>query len=138
LDPAAAIEPERPGLYRADPEQSSGCPRIPGQARPDLVLIRRLYHVQGLLAVTHRAAEDDETVVDQPVHESRVIVPAVLIPDRAGEIPARAVNQPHREIGHARTVLTSSRRIPTAGSGARRWPSLATDQTRAQLLTGAG
>jgi hypothetical protein len=35
--PRAAIEPERPGLYRADPEQSGG-------------------HVQGLLAVTHQGA----------------------------------------------------------------------------------
>jgi hypothetical protein len=31
---------------------------------PDLVLICRLDHVQGLFAVADRAAEDDEAIID--------------------------------------------------------------------------
>ena len=34
-----------------------------------------------------------------------MLIPAVLVPDMARGIPARAVHQPHREIGHGRSVL---------------------------------
>jgi len=54
LDATGAVEPERPGLYRADPEQSGGSPRILCQPRLDLVLIRRLYHADA--AVCGQAA----------------------------------------------------------------------------------
>ena len=88
-----AVEPERPGLYRADPEQAGRCPGVCCETCPYFVLICGLDGVQGLLAVTNRAAEDKEAIVDEPVHECRVLIPAVLIPDLARGIPAWAVNQ---------------------------------------------
>jgi hypothetical protein len=60
--------------------------------------------MQGPVTGAERAAEDEEAVLDQPVHERRMLVPAVLAADRAGGIPARAVHQRHRESGHAATV----------------------------------
>jgi hypothetical protein len=38
---------------------------------PDLVLIRGLDDVQGLLAAADRAAEDDEAIADKPVRDRR-------------------------------------------------------------------
>src|ERR1700684_4610701 len=90
----AAVEPQRPG--------------IPGQACGDVALVARLDHVQGLLAGADRAADDDEPVVDQLVHEGRVLIPAVLLPDRARGVPAWAVHQPDREVGHGRSVLAAA------------------------------
>src|SRR5690242_2320231 len=59
----AAVEPECPGLYRADPEQSGRRPGICGKMCPYLVLICGLDGMQGLLAVTNWAAENDEAIV---------------------------------------------------------------------------
>ena len=99
-----AIEPERPGLYRADPEQSGRRPRVCGKTCPYFVLIRGLDGMQGLLAVTNRAADDDKAVVDEPVHECCVPGPALLVPDLTRGVPLWAVDQPHGEIGHACSV----------------------------------
>ena|ERR1022692_283913 len=84
--PWAAVEPECPGLYGGDPQQPGQCPGILGKACPDLVLIGGCHDMQGLFAITDRAAEDDEAIIDQPVHEGRVLIPGVLIPvlTRAG------------------------------------------------------
>jgi tetratricopeptide (TPR) repeat protein len=57
--PWAAVEPERPWLYRADLEQSSAGPRILGQACLDLVLIWGLDDMQGLLAAAARGVYQD-------------------------------------------------------------------------------
>ncbi len=54
LNATAGARARARGLYRADPEQSGGCPRIPCQPRPDLVLIRRLYRADA--AVCGQAA----------------------------------------------------------------------------------
>ena len=88
----AAVQPKRPAFYRADAEQPSRRPGIPGEARPDLILVRRLDHVQRLFAITDGATEDDKAIIDEPVHESRVLIPAILVPYLAGRIPARTVN----------------------------------------------
>jgi hypothetical protein len=104
----AAVEPERPGLYRADPEQPGRRPGICGKTWLYFVFVRGLDDVQGLLAVTNRAAEDDEAIADEPVHECRVSGPALLVPDLPRGVPARAVDQPYREIGHARSVRTNT------------------------------
>src|SRR5215831_3382773 len=106
--PGAAVEPECPRLYRADLEQAGRRPGILGQARCDLVFIRSLDDVQGLLAAADRAAEDDKAVLDEPVHECRVLIPPVLVADLTRGIPAWAVDQPHREIGHVRSVLAAA------------------------------
>ena len=87
-------------------------PGISGQARPDLVLIRSPDQVQGLLAVADRSAQDDKAVTNGPVHELGVFVPGLLTPDLAQQIPLRAVNQPHREMGYTRSLPTADRCIP--------------------------
>ena len=62
----AAVKPECPGLYRADPEQSGRRPGICGKMCPYLVLIRGFDGMQGLLAVTNWAAENDEAISTSP------------------------------------------------------------------------
>src|SRR2546430_7817628 len=44
------------------------------------------------------------TLFRSPVHECRVPGPALLVADLARGVPAWAVDQPDREIGHARSV----------------------------------
>lgn len=68
--------------------------------------------MQGLLAVADRAAQDDKAVINEPVHELGVLVSGLLTPDLAQRISLRAVNQPHREMGHTRSLPTADRRIP--------------------------
>src|SRR5450432_2635787 len=92
--PRATVQPERPGLL------SKACPNLP--------LISGLDDVQGLLALADWAAEDDKAIVDQPIHEGGVLIPGVLNPDLTRGVPARAVGQPHREIGHGQRVLTAT------------------------------
>ena len=86
--PWAAVEPECPGFYRGDPQQSGQRPGILSKACPDLVLICGLNDVQGLLAIADRTAEDDEAIIDKPVHEGRMLIPGVLIPDLTRTVPA--------------------------------------------------
>jgi hypothetical protein len=75
---------------------------------PYLVLICGLDGMQGLLAVTNRAAENDKAIAGEPVHECRVPGPAVLVPYLTRGVPAWAVDQPYRKIGHARSVRAIS------------------------------
>jgi hypothetical protein len=58
--------------------------------------------VQGLLAVANGATEDEEAVVDKPIHERRVLIPGVLLPDLAGGVPGWPVHKPDREMRHGR------------------------------------
>ena len=53
---------------------------------------------RGLLAVADWAAEDDKAIIDEPLHECRVPIPGLLVPDLTRRVPARAVDQPHREL----------------------------------------
>src|SRR5579872_5941824 len=73
-----AVKPERPRLDHTDLQQPGAGPRILRKPRRDVLLTGGLDHVQGLLAVADRAAQDQEAVVDQPVHEGRVLAPAVM------------------------------------------------------------
>src|SRR5215467_292600 len=61
----AAVEPERPGLNRPDLQQPGRRPRIFGEACRDLALLGCLDDVQGLAALSNRAAENDEAVIDE-------------------------------------------------------------------------
>src|SRR5580693_4368911 len=84
----AAVQPERPGLYRADLEHSGGSPGIIGETFLDCVLIRRLDHMQGLLTVADWATQDDKAVIDECVHKCRVLIPCLLVPDLTRRVPA--------------------------------------------------
>jgi hypothetical protein len=70
----------------------------------DFSLIYGLDNVQGLLTVADGPAEDLKPSIDEPVKEGCVLIPALLITDPARGIPARPVNQPHREISRRRNV----------------------------------
>lgn len=92
LRPAAG--PECPGLYRADPEQPGRRPEIRGKTCPYFVLVRGLDDMQGLLAVTNWAAEDNKAITGKPAYECHVPGPAPLVPDLPRGVPAWAVDQP--------------------------------------------
>jgi hypothetical protein len=64
--------------------------------------------VQGLLAIADWATEDDKAIINQSVHECGVLIPCLLVPDRTRGVPAWAMDQPHREISHDRSVLTAT------------------------------
>src|SRR5215475_9437882 len=114
LRSAAAVEPECPGLNRPDPQQPRHRPRVRTEARLDLALVGRLDDVQRPVALAERAADDDEPIVHQAVHEGCVLIPAILGPDLARRIPARTVDQCHREVGHGRRVLPVTDRTVAA------------------------
>ena len=78
--------------------------------------------MQGLLAVADRAAQDDKAVTNEPVHELGVLVSGLLTPDLAQRISLRAVNRPHREIGHTRSLrdrspLAAGHSVAVVGAG---------------------
>src|SRR5579859_3360361 len=116
-----AVKPERPRLDHTDLQQPGAGPRILREARPDVLLTGGLDHMQGLLAVPDWATQDQEAVVDQPVHEGRVLVPPVLLPDGPRRIPAGAVYQPDREVCHGRTVLAATDSHSAARGGVGRY-----------------
>ena len=60
----------------------SSCPRRGGR---DGLLGRRVDDVQHLAVALERAAEQDEAVLDQLVHDPRVLVPAVLLAQVAAQ-----------------------------------------------------
>ena len=91
-------------LYLADPQQPGLRPGIGGQTCLYLILIRSLEDMQGLLAASNGAAENDETIRHEPVHEGRMLGPAFLLTDLTRRVPTSAVDQPHRENSHARSV----------------------------------
>jgi hypothetical protein len=61
-----------------------------------------------LLPVADRPAEDDEAIINEPVHECRVLILAILVPDLARGIPACPVNESYRVVSHDRSVLTAT------------------------------
>src|SRR5215211_873343 len=73
-------QPHPPRLDALD-GQHVARPRVVRQAAADRRLALSLDHVEGVLAVevTHGAAEDDEALLDERVHEGRVLVPPVLL-----------------------------------------------------------
>src|SRR4051812_7025820 len=84
----AAVEQDPPALdaHRA---QQLRLPRVDREARADLLLARRVDDVQHPRSVTERAAQDDEPLLGERVHERGVLVPALLLAQVAGCVPAR-------------------------------------------------
>jgi hypothetical protein len=58
-------------------------PRILAEAPPDFVLIGRFNDMQRLALVSHRAANQDEPVLNEAVHERGMRVPVLLLADLA-------------------------------------------------------
>src|SRR5437764_15108875 len=77
-------------------------PRIARERGPNLFLRLRLDRVHDSVLVGERAAEHDETVVDETVHERRVGAPFGLLLHRARRIPVRpGAGEHYVEHGHA-------------------------------------
>jgi DNA-binding NarL/FixJ family response regulator len=104
----AAVEPDRPGLDPVDAQHAVAQPGVGGQPRGHLLGVRGLDGQQRPLAVADRAPEDDEALVEEPVHERAVLVPPRLLPARSAVVPRRAVLLGHQEDRHARTVGAGS------------------------------
>jgi MFS family permease len=68
-------------------------PRIVLEPQADLGLASDIDHQEEVLAVVlaHRAAEYDDALLDERVHEGRMFVPAGLLPRRAGTVPGRSL-----------------------------------------------
>ena len=117
-----AVKPDGPGLDRANSEHVRRGPRIIAQTCLNRGFVRGLDDQQGPLAVSERATEDHEAIVDEPVHEGGVIVPGTLLANRQRVVPVRAVRRREHEEGHDVNVPTgapadrSSARGEVAGS----------------------
>ena len=61
-------------------------------ARLDFVHICCLDDVQSLLPLADRAAENDEAIIDQSIHERRMIILGALVPDLTRGVRAWAVD----------------------------------------------
>jgi len=78
-------------------------PWISGHPVPDGLLVRGFNGKQRLAAV-ERTADDDESVIDESVHERCVRCPAVLVANRASRVPSRAVLHRYRKVRHDGTL----------------------------------
>ena len=85
----APVEPDRPGVDRIDHEMGLA-PRIAPERRADIVLRPCLDGEHDAELVGERAAENDEAVGDETVHEVCVLLPAGLLLERERRIPLRA------------------------------------------------
>src|SRR5439155_2424698 len=99
-------EPDRPRLHALD-RQHVARPWVVCEASPDHGLSPGIDDEHDLLAVavTHGAAENDDALVDQRVHESSMLVPAGLLPARPGVVPGRTLRERDQVvIGHVTSV----------------------------------
>jgi hypothetical protein len=82
-------------------------PRVVGEADADLRLAVHVHHEQNVIvqALPHWAAENDDALVRERIHERRVLLPPVLIAPAAGVIPAGTARLPdHGVVGHRARV----------------------------------
>src|SRR5918996_1948042 len=98
------VEADRPRVDRVDSEVRAG-PRIAGERRADGVLGLGLDYLRHAIFVGEGSAQDDETRVDEPVHERRVLGPAGLLLQRLLRVPLWAGAMEHdEEDRHARVL----------------------------------
>src|SRR3954454_3620328 len=84
---ATRVEPDLPRLDGLE-QQVRAAPRVGREALADLVLRPRLHDVHDA-AVAERAAELDEPVVDERLHEARVLLPLRLLLERPRAVELR-------------------------------------------------
>jgi hypothetical protein len=84
-------QPDRPRLHALD-RQHGVRPRVFGEAGADRRLALRVDDEQNVLAavLADRAAENDDTLVGERIHERRVLVPPSLLTPAFGVIPRGA------------------------------------------------
>jgi len=77
------------------------CPSPTGpQPAADLARVRALDEMGRVVACADRASDDDQSFVDQAIHERGVVTPAILLGDAASVFPRRTVDQGAQEEGH--------------------------------------
>src|SRR5215472_12058943 len=101
---ANAVQQYRPGLDPRRPQHPVGGPGVLGEAGADGGLRLRLDDVKSVAAAFERPAEQDETGLDERIHEVGVFLPAVLRAHVARPVPGPAPFEPDDEDGHARTL----------------------------------
>jgi hypothetical protein len=111
------VEPDRPGVDRVDPEMSLA-PGIAREGGAHSLLRLGLDREYDARFVGERAAENHETLVEEPIHERRVRRPVGLLLERPRRIPLRAGAAEHDE-EHVRILVAAEglRGTPVAVMG---------------------
>ena len=81
-------------------------PRIGPEPVPDGIRTGCADHEQYLAITLQRATEQDETRLDQPVHEPGVVIETRLLPQPARPVPRTASPFPDRVQLHTPTLTT--------------------------------
>src|SRR5204862_4357589 len=111
---ATSVEADRPRLDAVDPQMRLA-PGITRKRGADRVLGVGLDCVCHPFLVRQRAPENDEALVDEPVHERRMHVPIRLFLHRARGIPLRAGSPEHdQEHRHDRSLRAPGRVVAVA------------------------
>jgi hypothetical protein len=92
-------KPDRP-WFDALRREHVFTPRILSQTRANRRFALGVDYLQGVVAVSFadRPSEDDESIVDERIHESRVLVPACLLTPPARVVPGGAFRACHKVI----------------------------------------
>lgn len=76
--------------------------------------------MQDLAATLERSAEHDEALVDQGIHEARVLLPAVLLAQIPRPIPWAAALQMNGE-EHGKNCTSTTPRVDVPAESGARW-----------------
>src|SRR5579859_895487 len=97
LRPRAPVEEDRPGLDRGDREHPVAVPAVLGQSLAHGPLGGGPDRMQDVPLAAQGAAQDDETLLDQRVHEPRVLGEPLLLTQATREVPRSAALEPDGE-----------------------------------------
>jgi hypothetical protein len=119
----STVEPETPGLHRADGEVPVHSPGISGEAGEHGRPVLAVHQMDGVIAAADGTADHYDAVVNKLIHERRMLIPAVLIADAALVVPSRTVHERAQEVRHRRDVrrATRQRYSPAEAGSAGRW-----------------
>jgi len=98
-----AVEEDRPRLDRLDGEHAVPVPAVLRKALSHHLLRGCVDRMQDLALASERSPKNDEPLLEQRVHESRVLIPAVLLAQIVRPIPGTATLEPNGE-EHAATL----------------------------------
>jgi hypothetical protein len=102
---AGRAQPHRPRLHALD-RQHAVCPRVVRKAGSDRGLAPHVHDKQDVFAISFPdgAAENDDAVIGELVHERRVLIPPVLLSPTSRVIPRGPLRELDQVvIGHRRT-----------------------------------
>src|SRR5664279_3848421 len=75
-------------------------PRVISQPRTDLPRVIAFDEMCCVVACPDRTSDDDQSVIDQAIHERGVVTPPILLANLTGIVPRRAVDQRAQEEAH--------------------------------------